>query len=195
MNYQEMLDYLADQVEVQRNAIITEHWQTVLSDGFVAFVQGQIESARSMTVPGGLFEQIFEGQTDEIKEVMREQMVKSLARHTSVWDSMASVYQRLQKYSEQQGSTGGMVDHGSHDRMPRGVQVGPAAHCYRCGSSAVNGGLCSGCQATEQDWREDDLEYGRQLQRQQRDDLDNQRLQDDYIYQANQPDFNSYGDY
>ncbi len=59
----------------------------------------------------------------------------------------------------------------------------------------MSGGLCSGCQAGAKDWQEADLEYDRQLHRQQTEDLGYQRLQDDYIYDASQPDFNSFGDY
>ncbi len=195
MTYREMLEHLADQAEMQRKAIIADHWQTVLSDGFVAFVQGQIEAARSMIAQDGMFDKVFAGQRDEIKQIMKEQISKSAARYISVWDSMRIVYQQLQKHSERQGQSGGMVDHGRHARMPRGVEVGPAAHCYRCGSPAVSGGLCSGCQAGAQDWQEADLEYDRQLHRQQTEDLGYQRLQDDYIYDASQPDFNSFGGY
>lgn len=195
MTYQEMLDHLAELDERPRQAVIAEHWQTVLCDGFVAFVQGQMESARSLTAQDGVFDKVFEGQSEDIKRVMREQMFKALDRTVRVWNSMGEVYARLQKHSEQHSSSGGMVDHGRHDRMPRGVKVTPAAHCFRCGSPAVSGGLCNGCQATEEAWREDDLEYDRQLYRQQQDDLDYQRVQDDATYYASQPDFNSYDDY
>jgi len=67
--------------------------------------------------------------------------------------------------------------------------------CSRCGSPAVEQGLCSGCLATQQDWDQDDLEYDRQLHERQADDLQYQRIQDDQLYYENQHDYNSYTDY
>lgn len=196
MTYQEMLDHLAELEESNRQAMIAEHWQATLSDGFVAFVQGQIDAARNWIMPSsGYFEKVFEGQSQELKRVVMQELLRKIAAYVAVWDSMSLVYQRLQQHSERQGPSGGMVDHGQHNRMPRGVQVTPAAHCYRCGSPAEAGGLCSGCRATEQDWAEADAEYDRQQYQRQLDDLDYQRLQDDYIYQSSQPDFNSYDPY
>jgi hypothetical protein len=196
MTYQEMLDQLAAMEEQRRQATIAEHWQAVLGDGFVAFVQGQIEAARNWITPStGYFENVFEGQSEELKRLMMQQLLKRMAAYVSVWDSMQLVYRRLQQHSERQGPAGGMVDHGRHDRMPRGVHVAPAARCYRCGSPAEAGGLCGGCRSTETDWAQADAEYDREQYRRQMDDLDYRRLQDDYLYQSTQPDFNSYDPY
>lgn len=195
MNYQEMLDDLSKMDDSQRTTVICEHWQTILSDGFVAFVQGQIDGARNLMSPTGAFDKVFEGQNEDFKDLMRQEMHKTIARYTTVWNTMTLVYQKLQQHSEQHSASGGMVDHGRHREMPRGVNVAPASHCYRCGSPAAAGGLCKGCADTRRDWDQADAEYDRELVRRQADDLDYQRIQDDNQFYDTQPDFNSYDDY
>lgn len=189
MTYQEMLDGLADLEEARRRAVIREHWQTVLSEGFVAFVQGQIDAARNMILPSGPFDKVFEGQSHEIKKIMKQQFFKAIARYSDVWDSMSTVYTELQQHSERQGNRGGMVDHGRHRTMPRGVHVAPASKCFRCGSPAVAGGLCQGCQATQDSWDAADAEYDRELVRRDYERIEYERLQDDNTFYSTQQDF------
>jgi hypothetical protein len=192
MTYQEMVDALAGMDEKKRQAIIKKHWQVVLSDGFVAFVQGQIEAGRKMAQPDSNLKTVLTGL---IGDAVREQMRKNLENLLNVWNSMATCYQTMQRQSERQGNSKGMVAHGKHTAMPRGVSVSKAARCYRCGSTAVDQGLCNGCLATQQDWERDDLDYDRQHYQRQQDDLDYQRIQDDQIYNSNQYDYNTYTDY
>ena len=106
-----------------------------------------------------------------------------------------AVYERLQLQSERQGNARGMVAHGAHQTMPRGITVAETVQCFSCGSPAVDQGLCSGCLATQQESDQDDLDYDRQLHERQGEDLQYQRLQDDQLYYDTQQDFNSYTDY
>ena len=192
MKYQEMVDILASMDEKERQVTIQKHWQAVLSHGFVAFVQGQIEAGRKMTQPDS---KLNTGLTGLIGDAIREQMRQNLENLLNVWNSMATCYQTMQRQSEKQGNAKGMVAHGKHTSMPRGVSVSKAVQCYRCGSTAVGQGLCSGCLATRQDWEQDDLDYERQHYERRQDDLDYQRVQDEQIYNSNQYDYNTYTDY
>jgi hypothetical protein len=192
MTYQEMVDVLSGMNEKERQNTIQNYWQAVFSDGFVAFVQGQIEAGRKMTQPNSSLKKILTGP---IGDAVMEQTRKNLTNLLSVWNSMAVCYEVLQKRCEKQGNAKGMVAHGKHTAMPRGVSIPEASRCYRCGSTAVGQGLCSGCLATQQDWEQDDLDYDRQLYERRQDDLDYQRIQDDQIYYDNQYDYNTYTDY
>ena len=195
MTYQEMLDNLSTLDEQQRRVTIQHHWQAVLSDGFVAFVQGQLEGYRKMALGQDGMERVYAAMTHDLEKILRQQALLQIAKTTDVWDSMVAIYETLQKHSERQGSSGGMVDHGRHTAMPRGVSVAAAGRCYRCGATAAGQGLCNGCLATQQDWEQDDLDYERQRYDQQRDLQDYQRLQDDQLYHDQQMDFNPYNDY
>jgi hypothetical protein len=195
MTYQEMVDALVNMNQQERQSAIQDHWQVVLSDGFVAFVQGQIEAGRKMAMSESGFAEVFAALDPSFVEVLKQQAAKDLSRLVEVWDSMVFVYEKLQKQSERQGNTQGMVAHGKHRSMPRGVSVNTAVRCYRCGSDAVGHGLCSGCLATQQDWEQQDLEYDQLRYDRQMDDIQYQRLQDDQIYYNNQQDYNSYTDY
>jgi hypothetical protein len=195
MTYQEMVEHLAALDEAPRRTAIQRHWQSVLSDGFIAFVQGQIENYRKMALGSGEMEAFYANVDDDIERLLRQQAFKGIARVMAVWDSMVAVYEALQQHSERQGDSGGMVDHGAHTTMPRGVGVQEAARCFRCGSPAASQGLCNGCLDTQQAWEQDDLDYDRQRYDQQRDLLDHQRLQDDQLFYDQQQDFNSSYDY
>ncbi|MEZ5523875.1 MAG: hypothetical protein R3E62_02750 [Pseudomonadales bacterium] len=195
MTYQEMVDTLAAMSEPQRRDAIQEHWQAVFSDGFIAFVQGQMEAGRKMVLSGSEMDRIFDGLDPSVVAVLKQEMLKNMARLVTVWDSMVVMYERLQKQSERQGNSQGMVGHGQHQTMPRGVAVGGAVNCYRCGSPVTSQGLCSGCLATQQDWEQDDLDYERQQYDQQLQDQEYQRTQDDQLYYDTQQDFNTYTDY
>ncbi len=192
MTYQEMADALESMSEHERRQAIRTYWQDVLSDGFIAYVQGQIEAGRSMSLSRGGFEKILDGLDPKEASKLKQQALQQVARLVQVWDSMVAVYQQLQKESERQGPRGGMVDHGQHRAMPRGVDMRPAARCSRCGSPAVDKGLCGGCVAEVESREWDDLRHEEKLQDQQRDDLHFQRIQDDRIFQEMQQDFNNY---
>lgn len=192
-----MLDALARVSERERRETIAAHWETLLSDGFIGFVQGQIEAARRFAEGGtGTLDELLAGLDPAISEAVRQRAAAQLPLLAAVWQSMTVVYQHLQRVSEQQSPHGGMVSHGSHTVMPRGLDVGGAVHCYRCGSAVADRGLCAGCLATEQDWHEKDLEHDwledqrRELDL-QRDELQHRSLSDDQIYHDNQMDFST----
>jgi hypothetical protein len=188
--YQEMLDALAGMDEQRRRLAIQTHWQAIFSDGFIAFVQGQIEVGRKMILSGPESAPLFAILEPAMVTALKQQMLRQFGLLVEVWDSMVAVYEMLQRRSEGQGNAQGMVAHGRHRTMPRGIGVTEATRCYRCGSPAASRGLCDGCLATERDWERDELDHERQ-----RIDLEYQRLQDDRIYSDNQRDFNSYTDY
>lgn len=192
MTYQDMVDILAGMDEKERQTTIKKHWQAVFSDGFVAFVQGQIEAGRKMIQTNSKLKPVLTGL---IGDAIKEQMRKNLDNLLNVWNSMAICYQIMQKQSEKQGNSKGMVAHGKHTAMPRGVAVPEAARCYRCGSKSAGQGLCSGCLATKQDWEQEDLDHDRQVYERHQADRDYQRIQDDQIYNSNQHDYNTYTDY
>jgi hypothetical protein len=192
MTYQDMVDILAGLDEKERQNTIKKHWQAVFSDGFVAFVQGQIEAGRKMIQTNSKLKPVLTGL---IGDAIKEQMRKNLENLLNVWSSMAICYQIMQKQSEKQGNSKGMVAHGKHTAMPRGVSVPEAIRCYRCGSTSLGQGLCSGCLATQRDWEQADLDYDRQVHERHQADLDYQRTQDEQIYNSNQYDYNMYTDY
>jgi hypothetical protein len=192
MTYQDMVDILAGMDEKERQATIKKHWQAVFSDGFVAFVQGQIEAGRKMIQTNSKLKPVLTGL---IGDAIKEQMRKNLNNLLNVWNSMAICYQIMQKQSEKQGNAKGMVAHGEHTAMPRGVSVPEAVRCYRCGSASVGQGLCSGCLASQQDWEQDNLDHDRQVYERHQTDLDYQRIRDEQIYNSNQYDYNTYTDY
>jgi hypothetical protein len=195
MTYQEMVDTLSGLSEEDRRVVIQNHWQAVLSDGFIAFVQGQIEAGRAMVFRDPDLAEAFAELDPSIAVVLKRQALSDVARLVEVWDSMAAVYVKLQKQSERQGNAKGMVAHGRHDAMPRGVTVTGAVQCYRCGSPAVRLGLCNACVVTQQDWEQEDLDYDRQRYERAADDQQYRRLQDDQIFYDNQRDFNTYPTY
>lgn len=195
MTYQEMVDALAAMDEQERRRAIQEHWQAVFSDGFIAFVQGQLEAGRQMAQSSAGFGQVFAELDPSFVAVLKEQASAQLARLTEIWHSLAAVYEKLQTESERQGNPQGMVAHGKHRAMPRGISVAPAVGCFRCGSQAVGQGLCSGCLATQQDWEQQDSEYERQLYDRQQQEIEHHRLQNDQLYYDNQQDFNTHTTY
>jgi len=195
VTYQQMVDALASMEERERRAAMQKHWQAVFSDGFIAFVQGQIEAGRKMALSGGGLAEVFAGLDPSVIAGLKRQSLREVARLVGVWDSMVAVYEKLQTQSEQQGNASGMVAHGRHRVMPRGVAVTGAVQCYRCGSAATDRGLCAGCLATQQDWDRQDEEYDREMHERQTADLENRRLQDDELYYQNQQDYNTYTDY
>lgn len=194
MTYQEMLESLAAMAEVERQTAITEHWQVAFSDGFIGFIQGQVEAGREAVKPGSQARQLL-AQAGLPDATMMPYFNAQLAKSLAVWESMRSAYSMLQQKSARQGSQGGMTDHGQHDTMPAGREVRAAVNCYRCGSPASAQGLCSGCLATQQDWDQQDIDHDRQLDDQQRDQIDYQRVQDDQLYYDTQQDFNTYENY
>ncbi len=190
MNYQEMLDDLVGDDDAGRTITMMAHWQDVFSDGFVGFVQGQIDAGRAASQPGSPVEVFFTAAGMDPAPLIaqaREYHQDLLA----VWEKMLSVYAAIQRSSEQQGNAEGMAGHGSHTTMPAGVSVQPATNCYRCGSPVDANGLCSDCNALDADieahrQQDDQLRYARE-----QDALDQQRQLDNQAHWNNQPDFNN----
>lgn len=196
MNYQEMVDALISMNEQQRRMALKAHWEVAFSDSFIAYVQGQLEEGRKLVDSNSdTFKKLFDGVNPEVVDVLKMYSTQHLNNLHQVWNCMSVVYQDLQRQSERQGNTGGMVSHGNHRVMPRGKSVSSAIHCYRCGSQAVDQGLCSGCLSTQKSWEQDNLDHDNQLLEQQRQQLDYQRLQDDQLYNNQQQDFNTYTNY
>jgi hypothetical protein len=188
ITYQEMVDMLVSMNEKERCEIIRRYWQVVFSDGFVAFVQGQVEAGKQQVSYKG-FDKVF-GADSLMVAALRDSANSYLTQLLSVWNSMNFMYTKLQAESARQGNVSGMVSHGSHTTMPRGVSVPQASHCSRCGSPVASQGLCSGCRATQQDWEQDDLEYERL-----REDREYVQQQEEQIYYEQQQDFNTFTDY
>jgi len=188
MKYEEMLEAAVSMDEAERREAFMEHWQAIFSDGFVAYVQGQVEAGKQMAHSESSLAGL-------LGDAVKQLVIQRAQQLTAVWESMRSVYAEVQRASEQQGKSGGMVEHSQHRAMPTGIDVSTAVSCYRCGARVSSQGLCSGCIDTQQDWQQDDLDYDRQLQDQQLDHLDHQRLQSDQQYYDNQADYNTYTDY
>ncbi|RME84186.1 MAG: hypothetical protein D6775_06195 [Caldilineae bacterium] len=188
MNQQELLDGLASLQEADRQAFIHQHWQLFLGEEFIGFVEGQISSGQQLLQDRDLRDNIFGGLSPDAREIIEQQLAKTLNGYIDVWNSMAAVAQHLVNTAEEEGS-------GS----TRGSRVQPnssatGARCSQCGAPAVASGLCSNCLAVQQDQEQQDLEYDRQLYDQQQDLLDYQRRQDDQSY-YDQMDYNTYNDY
>ena len=187
MDYQQMLNDLVEMESEERRRTIVERWDTVFSDGFIGFVQGQIDAGRQTVAGDGPLGGILEGA---IGDLIRESTAVWLAQVFVVWGHMKDVYAQVTSASRDHGPTGGMADvAGARREMPRGVSVTPAATCFRCGSEVASGGLCAGCLAEQDAAERDHVEYDRQLHDQQLDRQDYQRLQDDQTYYDTQQDF------
>lgn len=195
MTYQQMVDALMNMDEQQRRLAIQAHWEIIFSDSFIAYMQGQLEEGRKIADGGPGIEKLYAGLTSDLGDILRKHVAQHLTQLLQVWNCMVSVYEKLQKQSEGQGNSQGMVNHGKHRVMPRGVAITNAIHCYRCGSQVADQGLCSGCLSTQQSWEQEDLEYDRQLHDQQQQQVEYQRFQDDQIYHQQQQDFNTYTNY
>ena len=199
MTYQEMLDQLTEMTDGERAKVMAEHWQTIFSPGFIAFVQGQLEGGRQLMLDGRL-DKVLSGQDEAVAAAIKQSVVKTHAKHAALWLQMRDIYAKLQRQSERQGAQGGMVDHTPHPTMPRGVSVQSATRCYRCGSPVEANGLCGGCLATQEDWERDEEDYIRQQDEIGRNEVEatqqeQVRLDQDNYYNDMQYDYNSHTDY
>ncbi|CAN5333110.1 hypothetical protein BH23BAC3_BH23BAC3_36070 [soil metagenome] len=109
MNYQEMVDALISMNEQQRRMALKAHWEVAFSDSFIAYVQGQLEEGRKLVNGGSDIENIIAGVNPELVDVLRSYGAQHLNNLHQVWTCMSVVYQDLQRQSERQGHTGGMV--------------------------------------------------------------------------------------
>jgi hypothetical protein len=192
-----MIDTLGAMTEQDRQLAIQTHWEDVFSEGFVAFVQGQLEIGRNLLLPASPLTGLLVGMDPSLAITLKQQALRDIGRLTEIWDSMTVVYARLQEQSHRQGNAQGIAgQNGGGRTLPRTHAVGAGAlQCYRCGSPAVGQGLCDGCLATQQGWEQDELDYDRQLQDRRIEDQSLQRLQEDRDYYDRQQDLTSYPDY
>jgi soluble cytochrome b562 len=188
-NYQETVNLLSEMDEKQRQQELQNHWQIIFSDGFIGFVQGEMEVLRSQIAEADRI--ISQGGVEaSVQNTLKRLSNLRLMYLERVWKSMVTVYQRLQKISATQGNSQGMTGNRSKAGMPRGAAVSPAASCFRCGETAVEQGLCGSCLSTRNQWEQDDLDHDQSLYDRQQDDLNYQRKRDDDLYYNNLPDFN-----
>ena len=198
MTYQDMLNAILLQSEQERRRLIRDHWRDAFSDGFIAYVQSQIDAAEAF-VNGEK-----RGLAAWLPDIMQDVAVAGnklyLGQLVTVWNSMKVVYAQLAAASKAEGSpTGIAATAKSNGTMPRGTTISMATTCSRCGA-ASDGGLCTGC-LDHEDFVEADrvefqrLEYEQQEYQTQLNDQEYFQQQAE-IYQADtsyydtQPDFN-----
>ncbi|MFQ5401451.1 MAG: hypothetical protein ACE5E7_17870 [Anaerolineae bacterium] len=186
--YQEVVEALAAMDEQERLNAILEYWQTIFSEEFITFVQGQVQASRELIFDNPeLFDQIFSEMGPDFVKTMKQQAYKNMLEINSVWESMAAVYEQLQGIKAEEESA-----QRSQTPIPPEIPNTNTATCYQCGAPLAADGLCSSCLAVRQQQEQDDLEYDRQLYDQQQADIEYQRLQDDQLYYDNQ--YTSYSD-
>jgi len=186
--YQEVVEALAAMEEQERLNAILEHWQTIFSEEFIAYVQGQVQASREMIFDKPeMFDQIFGEMGPDFVTTMKQQAFREMLRVNSVWDSMTAVYEQLQQIKAEEENA-----QRSQTPVPPDVSGGNTAACYQCGAPLASEGLCSNCLAVRRQQEQDDLEYDRQLYDHQQADIEYQRLQDDQLYYNNQ--YTSYTD-
>ncbi len=188
MNYAEMMMALVGMSENDRRNAILEHRQHVLADGFIAYMQSQIEQIDDY-VEGknrglsGFLPQVAQDFMVEANKNYREQIA-------AVWESIYAVHTQL---ASDNASNGGSRNHPGHSGYANtGYQettVTASGHCSRCGSMVAVNGLCNGCLDHDAFIEQDHLEYDQRLYEQQLDRQTYQQIQDDYAYYDAQTDF------
>ena len=194
MTYQDMLHAILLESELERRRLIRDHWRDAFSDGFIAYVQSQIDAAEAF-INGEK-----RGLAAWLPDVMQDIAVAGnkvyLGQLVTVWDSMKAVYAQLAEASASEGNPTGLAATASaNGQMPRGETISVASHCARCGASS-NGGLCAGCQDHDAFVEADRLEYERLEYENQLNDQDYFRQQADNFqadtsYYDSQMDFNN----
>ncbi|MFK7830166.1 MAG: hypothetical protein AB8B57_10340 [Congregibacter sp.] len=143
MTYQDMLNEILLVREATRRTLIRDHWRDAFSDGFIAYVQSQIDATEAYV--GGQRQGLSAWLPDAVQDAFVAGNKVYLGQLVTVWESMKFVYTQLATASTQEGNpTGIAAQSKANGAMPRGVQVGLSTVCARCGA-ASEGGLCSGC--------------------------------------------------
>ncbi len=189
MTYQDMLNAILLESEASRRRLIRDHWRDAFSDGFIAYVQSQIDATQAYI--DGERRGLSAWLPDAVQEVFVAGNKVYLGQLVTVWDSMKAVYAQLAAASAAEGnpSTGMAATAKRSGTMPRGTVVATATVCARCGA-ASDGGLCGACQSHDDFIEADRLEYENHL-----DDRDFYRQQaenhqNDIQYYNDQVDFN-----
>ena len=194
MTYQDMLNAILLESEQQRRRLIRDHWRDAFSDGFIAYVQSQIDSAEAF-INGEK-----RGLAAWLPDIMQDAAVAGnkvyLGQLVTVWDSMKTVYAQLTEASKTEGNpTGIAATAKSNGTMPRGAAISVASNCARCGSAST-GGLCDTCADHDDFVEADRLDYERQQYENQLNDQEYYQQQAD-TYRADtnyydaQMDFNN----
>lgn len=187
MTYQEMLNSVLILPEAERRKLIKTHWRDAFSDGFIAYVQSQIDAAEAYI--SGEKRGLSAWLPDAVEAVFVEGNKIYLGQLVTVWGSMKTVYAQLASASAQEGQPTGMAARAKGETMPRGQVITPASECARCGARNPSGGLCGACADTDAFIEEDRLAYDRSLQ-----DQDYYRQQYD-AYQADNTYYDTQADF
>lgn len=186
MTYQEMLNAVLILPEGARRRLMREHWRDAFSDGFIAYVQSQIDATEA-NIKGekrGLSAWL----PDMVETVFVEGNKVYLGQLLTVWESMKTVYAQLSQASAEEGNATGMAAKASGAVMPRGQVIAGAADCARCGA-ATTAGICGACADHAAFVEEDHLAYERGLNDQDyyRQQYDSHQV--DMSYYDGQSDF------
>lgn len=181
MNYSQMIAALIGMSEPQRRQAIGQNWQMVFNEGFVNYVQSQVEQIDEY-VSG---EQ--RGLSRFLPEMVQNFMVGAnkiyKTRIIAVWESMEAVYaQGPPTHAGVTTSTG---------QTEYDLSGSDSLSCYRCGSQVQANGLCGGCLDQDAFIEQDNIDYDRQLYDQQLDHQDYVQSQDHYSYYETQIDYNN----
>lgn len=190
MTYQDMLNEILLVGEATRRKLIRDHWRDAFSDGFIAYVQSQIDATEAYV--SGQKRGLSAWLPDAMQEVFVAGNKVYLGQLVTVWDSMKFVYAQLAAASKEEGNPTGIAAQAkANGAMPRGVEVGISTACARCGASS-NGGLCDGCIDNDAFIERERIDYENQLDDQAyyRQQADN--YQADVSYYDTQVDFQQY---
>ncbi len=173
--------------ESERRKLIRAHWRDAFSDGFIAYVQSQIDAAEAYI--SGEKRGLSAWLPDAVEAVFVEGNKIYLGQLVTVWESMKEVYAQLSAASAEEGQPTGMAAKTSGHVMPRGQVIAAAPDCARCGAPNPSGGLCGGCASHDAFIENDQLDYERSLNDQDfyRQQYDN--FQADISYFDAQSDF------
>ncbi|MEM1076235.1 MAG: hypothetical protein AAF665_15430 [Pseudomonadota bacterium] len=188
MTYQEMLNAVLILPEAERRRLIQAHWRDAFSDGFIAYVQSQIDATEAYI--SGEKRGLSAWLPDSVENVFVEGNKIYLGQLVTVWESMKAVYAQLSAASAAEGQPTGMAGHTTRPVMPRGTVISEAAECARCGARNPSGGLCGACTDHDAFIEEDHLAYERSLADQAYYRQQYDSYQADVRYYDSQTDFN-----
>ena len=193
MTYQDMLNAVLQKNEQERRQLIRDHWRDAFSDGFIAYVQSQIDATESYIKGDN------RGLAAWLPEIMQDIALAGnkayLGQLVTVWESMKAVYAQLTAASAAEGNPTGISTSATRNgTMPRGSSISVATACARCGNTS-NGGLCGACADHDNFVEADRLDYERKQYENELNDREYYQQQAD-TYQADtsyydtQTDFN-----
>ncbi|WP_298844166.1 hypothetical protein [uncultured Roseobacter sp.] len=186
MTYQEMLSSVLILPEGERRRLMRAHWRDAFSDGFIAYVQSQIDATEAYI--RGEKRGLSAWLPDMVEAVFVEGNKVYLGQLLTVWESMKVVYAQLQAASAEEGNPTGMAARASGSVMPAGQVITGAGECARCGAAA-QAGICDACADHDAFIEQEHVEYERQLNDQEyyRQQYDNHQA--DASYYDGQSDF------